>query len=373
MQTEIKKQNINESKLPTAVIYCEGNFSHIDGKTANGLIRCSKSYRIVSVIDSTKEGLDSGIILDNTINHIPIYQDLEKAVTFEKHIPDTFIYGLAPTNGKFSIIDRKVVLQAIELGMNIVSGLHEYLSDDSEIVKAAKLKNIKIRDIRKPKPSKDMKVFNGRVANIDAIKIAILGTDCAIGKRTTATILEKTLNEQGIKTILINTGQTGLIQGGSYGIALDAVPSQFCSGELEKVIVEAFLTEKPQVILIEGQGALSHPAFCTSAFILRGSQPNAVILQHAPKREYRCDFPNMPMPNVADEILLIEKFANTKVIGLTLNHEGMTTSETKQAIIAYVTKFRLPVTDVLRSSAMDLVHTVLKAYPQLEKSSMQVA
>ena len=95
---------------------------------------------------------------------------------------------------------------------------------------------------------------------------------------------------------MVGTGQTGLMQGARYGVALDAIPSQFCAGELEAVMVEAFERDRPDVIVVEGQGALSHPAFSTSAFILRGSQPDGVILQHAPGRAHRCDFADMPMP-----------------------------------------------------------------------------
>jgi uncharacterized NAD-dependent epimerase/dehydratase family protein len=95
---------------------------------------------------------------------------------------------------------------------------------------------------------------------------------------------------------MVGTGQTGLIQGARYGVALDAVPSQFCSGELEAIIVEAFEGENPDVIIIEGQGALSHPAFSTSSLIIRGCRPDGVVLQHAPGRTNRCDFPQMAMP-----------------------------------------------------------------------------
>lgn len=270
------------TKVPTAIVYCEGNFSKIDGKTANGLVRHSQAYRIVSVIDSDHGGSDCGLVLDGVTNNIPIFSDLEAAVIHEPTIPNTMIYGMAPSTGKLSSTDRAVVLDAIALGMNIVSGLHEYLSEDVEIAAFAKSKNVTIRDIRKPKPSKDMRLFDGRVADVKAVRIAVLGTDCAIGKRTTATVLARALNALGIKTVLVGTGQTGLMQGAKYGVAMDAVPPQFCCGELEGAIVAASDGEQPDVILVEGQGALSHPAFCTSAFILRGSQPDAVILQHAP-------------------------------------------------------------------------------------------
>ncbi|AUQ51398.1 hypothetical protein PhaeoP83_03159 [Phaeobacter inhibens] len=357
----------------TAIVYCEGNFARVDGKTANGLVRHSQAYRILSVVDSDHAGGDSGQILDGTPNHIPVFGDLETAVTHEAVIPDTLIYGMAPSDGKLSADDRRVVLDAVSLGMNIVSGLHEYLSDDAEIALAAKSRNVSLRDIRKPRNSKDMRLFDGSVAKVKAIRIAVLGTDCAIGKRTTATLLARELNAQGIKTVLVGTGQTGLMQGAKYGVAMDAVPPQFCCGELEGAIVAASEGEQPDVILIEGQGALSHPAFCTSAFILRGSQPDAVILQHAPKRAHRCDFPNMAMPDPADEIALIEAFATTKVIGVTLNHEGMTDVEITAVIKEHARNLSLPVSDALSRPAAHLAEIVLSAYPRLRPMPVAAA
>lgn len=351
--------------VPTAVVYCEGNFGQIDGKTANGLVRYSQAYRILSVIDSEHEGQDSGQVLDNVSNAIPIVQDLEAAVTREAHIPDSLIYGMAPSTGKMSSADREVVLDAIALGMNIVNGLHEYFGDDAEISNAAEAANVTIRDIRKPRPSKDMRLFDGSVSRVKAIRIAVLGTDCAIGKRTTATILARELNTRGIKTVLVGTGQTGLMQGAKYGIAMDAVPPQFCCGELERVIVAASRGDEPAVIVIEGQGALSHPAFCTSAFILRGSQPHGVVLQHAPKRAHRCDFPSMPVPGPKSEITLIEAFADTRVIGITLNHEAMTGTEVDRAIDSLSRDLGVPVTDALTRPEVHLSDMVLAAFPQL--------
>ncbi|SMC13112.1 hypothetical protein ROA7745_02946 [Roseovarius aestuarii] len=356
------------SEAPTAIVYCEGNFGNTDGKTANGLIRHSQAYRIVSVIDSEHKGLDSGQVLDGIINFIPVFCDLEAAVEHQASITDAFIYGMAPSTGRLSPKDRGIVLEAIELGMNIVCGLHEYLSDDPEIAAAARARGVTIRDIRKPRPSKDMRLFDGSIAGVKALRITVLGTDCAIGKRTTATVLARALNEKGIKTVLVGTGQTGLMQGARFGVAMDAVPPQFCCGELERTIVEASVAEQPEVILIEGQGALSHPAFCTSAFILRGSQPHAVILQHAPRRAHRCDFPNMPMPDPVDEIALIEAFSDTKVIGCTLNHEGMQADEIRVAINEHTTKLGLPVTDALSQPVDELVAIVLKSYPHLQKN-----
>ena len=366
-------QSSAPNHIPTAIVYCEGNFAKIDGKTANGLVRHSETYRIISVIDSTLGGENSGHVLDGVINAIPIHKDLKAAVSQATCAPETFIYGMAPLTGQLSTADRRVVLEAIARGMNVVSGLHEYLSDDVEIAQAAAQQQVTIRDIRKPKPSKDMRLFDGSIAHVDALRIAVLGTDCAIGKRTTATVLARVLNAKGIKTVLVGTGQTGLMQGAKYGVAMDAIPPQFCCGELEGAIVATSETERPDVILIEGQGALSHPAFCTSAFILRGSQPDAVILQHAPKRTHRCDFPNMPMPTPEREIALIEAFSDTKVIGVTLNHEDMSETELSSAIAGYSETLDLPVTDALNRPITHLLAMVVAAYPGLQQETPMAA
>ncbi len=357
----------SQAKIATALVYCEGNFGLIDGKTANGLVRHSEKYQILSVIDSTQAGNDCGDVLDGKPNGIPIFGDLVAAFENAPTRPNTFVYGMAPATGKLSLPERKIVLDALGLGMNIVNGLHEFLNDDPEFAAASKANNVVIFDIRKPRPKNDLRLFSGNIHKVTCPRIAVLGTDCAIGKRTTASILTRALVERGIRATMVTTGQTGMIQGSRHGLALDAVPSQFCSGELEATIVEAFETDDAEIIIVEGQGALSHPAFCTSAFILRGSAPDGVILQHAPKRQHRCDFEQMKMPTPESEINLIETFADTRVIGLTINHEHMSDSEVNASIAEYQDKLGIPVTDALAHPSELLVEMVLASFPKLKE------
>ena len=287
-----------------------------------------------------------------------------------KTLPGYFIFGMAPSSGMLSTYERGLVIEAMSHGMNIVNGLHEFLNDDPVFKAACLANNVTILDIRKPRNKKDLRMFSGKIADVTCPKIAVLGTDCAIGKRTTATILTRALNARGVKAVMVGTGQTGLIQGARYGIALDAVPSQFCTGELEATIVEAFETETPDIIIVEGQGALSHPAFSTSSFILRGTCPEGVVLQHAPGREYRCDFDKMPMPTPANEVNLIETFSDTKVIGLTINHENMTDTEIDEAITSFEAGLGIPVTDALTKSPSHLVEMVFTSFPELRKKAV---
>ncbi|MDX2321889.1 MAG: DUF1611 domain-containing protein [Moritella sp.] len=353
--------------IPSAVIYCEGNFGKVDGKTANGLVRHSQKYQILSVIDSESAGLDAGQVLNEAQNGIPILADMNAAMAHANATPDYFIFGIAPSSGLLSAAEKTLILDAMSLKMNIVNGLHEFLTDDPTFLAASIKHNVTILDIRKPKNKEDLQTFSGKIHDVKCPRIAVMGTDCAIGKRTTATILTQALEEKGLKIVMIATGQTGIMQGAPYGVALDAVPSQFCAGELEAMIVKADDTESPDLIIIEGQGALSHPAFSTSSFILRGSCPTGVILQHAPKRLFRTDFPQMPMPTAASEIKLIETFSDTSVIGLTLNHQDMHVDDICPSIDHYATKLGIPVTDALSQPKKALVDMVLSAFPHLER------
>jgi uncharacterized NAD-dependent epimerase/dehydratase family protein len=354
-----------QSEPGTAIVYCEGNFAAPDGKTANGLVRYSEKYKICAVIDSTKAGQDAGMVLDGIANDIPICRDLDDALGLTDDKPDYFIFGMAPSSGMLSTRERGLVIEAMSYGINIVNGLHEFLNEDPVFAAASIAHDVTIYDVRKPRNKKELRMFSGRIAEVTCPVIAVLGTDGAIGKRTTATILTNALNDAGIKAVMVGTGQTGLIQGARYGIALDALPAQFCSGEMEATIVDAFEGEDPDVIIVEGQGALSHPAYLTSAYILRGTQPDGVVLQHAPARTHLGDFPETKMPQPADEINLIETFADTKVIGLTINHENMSDAEVDKAIIDYTAALKMPVTDALTRPAKQLVKMVLQAFPQL--------
>jgi len=354
-----------ETTSPTAVIYCEANFGSQDGKTANGLVRHSERYRILSVIDSHHVGQDAGLFLDDQPNGIPIVRDLTAAIHLQFPKPDYLIFGMAPLSGMLNSKERRVLLDAMEQGISIVNGLHEFLNDDLEFVAEAAANDVEIIDVRRPPDKKDLHMFSGRIDTVTCPRIAVLGTDSAVGKRTTATILTKALNDYGVHAVMVSTGQTGLIQGVRYGVALDAIPCQFCSGEMENAVVEAFTGEHPDVIIIEGQGALSHPAYLSSTFILRGAKPNGVILQHAPARHYLGDFPQIPTPSPAREITLLETFSDASVIGLTINHENMDDREVSFAIKEFERDLNIPVTDALTRPTSPLIDMVIGAFPEL--------
>lgn len=353
----------------TALVYSENELGKLDGKVANGLVRHSEKYDILAVIDSSKKGQDAGEYLDGTKNGIPIFGSIDDAISSLDKIPEYFIYGIAPLESFLNDGQRNVIVSAMKTGMNIVNGLPEFFTEDEEFVQIANKYSVTINDIRKPPARKDLHIFSGRIHGINTPVITVLGTDCAVGKRTTAVKLVEALKGEGIAAVFISTGQTGLLQGSKYGIAIDVLSSGFSTGEVENAILNAVEIENPDIIIVEGQGALSHPAFTSSTAIIRGALPNAIIVQHPPKRVNHCDYPALAMPTLASEIHLIETFSNSKVVAITINHEDMSDMEVDQTVLDYEYEFDLPTTDVLLHGCGKLMKRLFEEFPELAKKN----
>ncbi|MEY4518902.1 MAG: hypothetical protein RLZZ499_1501 [Cyanobacteriota bacterium] len=349
----------------TALVYCDNQFGLVDGKTAAALIRHSEIYTIVGVIDKSLAGQDTGEALGEKKSGIPIFADLDAALQTLLTTPDCYIYGKAPLAVNISAAERLLILAAMAKGMDIINGLHQFFSEDPEFAQMAALYGVKIKDIRKPPQLKDLHVFTGLINTVDIPVVAVLGTDCACGKMTTAVELNKALNKLGIKSILVATGQTSLMQGARYGVSIDALVSQFVIGEIENSVVQAFEQERPDIILVEGQSAVSHPAFLGSVGILKGSMPDGIILQHPPARQFRCDFPQLPMPTVQNEIKSIEAIAQSPVIAIALSHEDLAETEVLDIIARYEEQLQLPTTDVLSHGCQKLVQALCDRFPEL--------
>ncbi|GBE29046.1 hypothetical protein BMS3Bbin04_00053 [bacterium BMS3Bbin04] len=350
-----------------ALIYCEDEFGKIDGKVANGLARHSDKYKILGIIDSTKAGLDAGEFLDGVKNGIPIFRNSEDAINTLGFIPDYFIYGIAAITAFLDHYDRGIIFSAMKQGMNIINGLPEFFTEDKEFILKANEYGVQIYDMRKAPMRKHLHNFSGRIHEVKTPVIAVFGTDCAVGKRTTAVELVDALKQAGLNVAFIATGQTGLLQGAKYGVVVDVLSSGFASGEVENAILNAYKGDIPDIIIVEGQGALSHPAYTSSHAIVRGSVPDAFILQHPPGRKNHCDYPDLPMPTLESEIQLIEVFSKSKVIAITINHEDMTDVQVRDTIDEYESRYELPTTDVLKFGCDKLVETLFKVFPELQK------
>lgn len=359
-----------ESMKKRAVVYGQDQLGKLDGKVTNGLVRHSETYEIVGVIDSSKAGMDAGEYLDGLKNGIPVFRTIEDALTKLEYTPEYFIYGIAPLASFLDAEQRLTILAAMKEGMNIINGLPEFFTEDGEFMQKALEYGVQIHDVRKPPPRKDLHLFRGEIFKIRTPIITVFGTDCAVGKRTSATRLVEALRTRGLRTAFIATGQTGLLQGARYGVAVDVLSSGFQTGEVEHEILKAAAEEHPDIIVVEGQGALSHPAFTSSTAIIRGARPQAIILQHPPRRKDRCDFPGIPMPTLDSEIELIETVSRSKVIAITLNHEDMTDAEIDDTVTLYEGRYKLPTMDVLKHGCDKIVHRLFEVFPKLQASSL---
>jgi len=346
-----------------ALVYAEGAFNTPNGKTAHGLVRFTERYNIAGVIDSRYKGQDAGLVLDNRNNNIPIYADFDEAmnsIPIEQK-PHTFVIGLAPDGGRLPAEAKGAIKKALHKGLNIDSGLHDFLYKDKELMAIAKQNNCRVRDIRRTPDRDELHFFSGKIEQVNCLKIATLGTDSAIGKRTTAWIIVHAFRQAGLKAEMVGTGQTAWMQGARYSMIMDSCINDFVSGEIEHAVYEAWKNESPDLIVIEGQGSLMNPAYPGGFEILAAGRPDYVILQHAPKRLEYDGFPGYKLHPLKEQIKAIETISAVKVIAVTLNHELMKSDEIPTACEKITTETGLPAFDVLESGAETLVE-LLKSY-----------
>jgi len=325
-------------KTQPAVVYCQGAFGSTNGKTAHGLVRRSRRYRVLSVVDACHAGRDAGEVLDGKPCDIPIYGSVGDAVrgtvtpTSENAAPTHLVVGLAPDGGRLPPDARIEIREAMGLGLNVDSGLHDFLSEDLELAWFAEQNGVRIRDVRKPPNRNDLHFFTGKIDQVDCLKVALLGTDSAVGKRTTAWMLVDALLREGHKAEMVGTGQTAWMQGATYSIILDSLINDFVAGEIEHAIWSAWHEEKPDVIVIEGQGSLMNPAYPGGYEILAAGRPDVVVLQHAPARREYDGFPGYPLHPLPLQIQAVELLSGKPVVAITVNHENLTDEELESAV-----------------------------------------
>lgn len=342
--------NFQNAKIGTkdanAVILLEGALATPTGKSGNGLLRRSRRYKIKGVIDSRHADKDAGMVLDGVNNGVPIYASVDDTLAKDPSIR-TMIFGLATDGGMLPKELRPFIRRGIERGLNIVSGLHEFISDDPEFAPLARRKGVDVFDIRKLPLLRPPNFFTGDIEKVKATVVAALGTDSAIGKRTTAWKVVEALEAKGYKAHMIATGQTGIMQGAKYGFVLDSTVNDYVAGEIEHAVVECDKNEHPDVIVLEGQGALTHPAYPGGFELIAAGRPKGIIVQHAPARKTLDGFPQFKMADLAREIELLESYSQQPVIGITLNHEDMTREQVEETVRKYEARFHVPTCDPL--------------------------
>ncbi|MCX6211923.1 MAG: DUF1611 domain-containing protein [Bacteroidetes bacterium] len=329
--------------MNNAIVLTNGLLKSLDAKTAHGLIRGTERFTIKGVVDSAETaGMDAGRLLDGKERGIPVFENLNAAITTVKDI-QFLVIGVATVGGILPSNMLTTIIEAIHAGISIVNGLHEYLNDKPAIVALAKEKGVQLIDVRKPKFREQLSFWTGDIYKVTAPIIAVIGMDCAMGKRTTARILRQACEANGLKAQMIYTGQTGWLQGGKYGFIFDSTLNDFVSGELENAIVTCWKETQPDFIFLEGQSSLRNPSGPCGIELLISGNAKQVVLLFAPKRKYfDHDEKWGAIPSVESEIEIIEKLGS-KVIAVGIHTEGCSNEEAFAFQKQYEQKLKIPV------------------------------
>jgi len=345
----------------TALVYCEGAFNTPNGKTAHGLVRFTERYRVAAVVDSRHAGQDAGQVLDGRPKNIPVCADVVTALSecARRGVPCShLVVGLAPDGGRLPAAARADVKAALAAGLHVDSGLHDFLGEDAELSRLAEEKGARIRDIRKPPARRDLHFFSGKIEQVHCLTVALLGTDSAVGKRTTAWRLVHALRGAGCPTEMVGTGQTAWLQGARYSIVLDSLINDFVAGEIEHAVWSAWHEAAPAVIVIEGQGSLMNPAYPGGFEILAAGRPDIIVLQHAPARREYDGFPGYAMHPLGRQIKALEMISGKPVVAITVNHEDIPPENVPGVCQALELVTGLPAFDVLLGGADGLARVV---------------
>ena len=339
---------------PRFLIVADGDFAAMTSKTANSVIRYLPD-RTVGVLDRQQAGKTVQDVLGFG-GAIPVVGSMREGLALG---PTAVLIGIAPQGGRMPAEWRAWLAEALDHGCDLWSGLHTFLSDDPLLAEKARAQGRRILDLRRPPP--DLPIASGLAKTVEPLVVLTVGTDCNVGKMTAQLQLVRRLNDRGVRTRFVATGQTGIMIEG-WGIAVDAVVADFIAGAAEG-------SKDADVILVEGQGSINHPGYSgVTLGLLHGSCPDALILCHQCTREYIGDYRQaawLRIPPLTEYIRLYETIGSavhpTKVIGISLNTYDMTDAEARHACEAAARETGLPATDPARFDPAPLVDAVVSA------------
>lgn len=342
-----------------AVVLANGLYRSPFAKTTHGLVRGPSRWPVAAVVDAAHAGADAGELLDGRRRGIPIVASVREALAGNGPRPGVCVVGVATAGGVLPPALRADLLAAADAGLDLVNGLHHLLADEPELAALARERGGRILDIRRPRPTSELRFWSGEVLSLRTPRIAVLGTDCALGKRTTSTLLVTACRKAGLRADMVFTGQTGWLQGWPHGFILDATPNDFVCGELERAILECARESAPDLIFLEGQSALRNPSGPCGSELIVAAGARGVILQHAPGREHFEDLDTLGcrIPPLAEEIALI-RLLGAEVWALTLNQEGLTGEQAEEARRRLQAELRLPVLLPLVDDLAGLVEVI---------------
>lgn len=322
-----------------------------NGKTTFGVIRYSPDP-VVVVLDSERAG--------ETTEGIPVVATVAEAMAYE---PTVALVGVAVAGGRLPPVWRGILREAIEAGLDVEAGMHEFLADDPELSALAAKHDVKLSDHRRP-PA-DLSVPTGENLRLAAEVVLTVGSDCAVGKKTVAVELDLAARARGLRSVFVPTGQTGIMIAG-WGIAVDAVVSDFLAGAGERLVVEG--ARRGDLLFVEGQGSIIHPQFSgVTLGLYHGSAPHVLVLVHRAGETELEDLPGHPILPLAELVELYERLAlpvrPARVAAIALNTAGLAEDDARAAIATAAAETGLPADDPVRFGPDLLLDAVLDALP----------
>jgi uncharacterized NAD-dependent epimerase/dehydratase family protein len=340
------------STRPRKILVLGEGFSHDPhyGKTMRGIIQYGPDP-VVAILDSKRAG--------ETYEGIPIVGTVNDALCFD---PTVAIVGVATQGGRFPPAWRDLLKSCITKGLDVESGLHEFISDDPELSELAQRFGVELRDLRKP--PEGLNVPTGANLEVDAKIVLTVGSDCAIGKKTVAVELDREARKRGLQSVFVPTGQTGIAIAG-WGIAVDAVVSDFLAGAAERLVVEG-AARGGKLLFVEGQGSLVHPLYSgVTLGLVHGSAPHAFVLCHVPGSTEIEGCPGHPIPPLPELVELHERISlprrRAKVVCIALNTARLDEESARNAVTEAEELTGLPADDPVRFGAGKLLDSILGA------------
>jgi len=322
------------------------------GKTARGVIRYRRED-VVAILDSDRAG--------ETQDGIPVVATVEEALA---HDPTTALVGVATQGGRFPPAWRELLKRAIAAGLDVENGLHEHIADDPELAELARSHHVTLTDLRRP--PEGLNVPTGENLELPARIVLTVGSDCAIGKMTVSLELDLEARRRGLASVFVPTGQTGIAIAG-WGISVDAVVADFLAGAAEQLVVEGH-RRGGELLIVEGQGALTHPAYSgVTLGLIHGSAPHVLLLCHKAGTTEVEGYPGHPLPSLAELVELHERIAlpvrPARVAAVALNTAGLPVNEARDAIAQAEAETGLPADDPVRYGPARLLEAVIAAFP----------
>jgi uncharacterized NAD-dependent epimerase/dehydratase family protein len=344
---------------PRYLIVADGDFGPMTSKTANSVIRY-RADRVVAVLDRSRAGQTAHQVLGFG-GDIPVVSSMRDGLALGAN---SVLVGIAPIGGRLPEEWRAWLLEALEAGCDLWSGLHTFLADDPKLAEAARRRGRTIHDLRRPPAN--LPVASGLAKSVDPLVVLTVGTDCNVGKMTAQLQLVQALNARGVRTRFVATGQTGIMIEG-WGIAVDAVVADFIAGAAEQLVLKG--SEGADIVLVEGQGSINHPGYSgVTLGLLHGSCPDALILCHQATRRYIGDYREaswLRLPPLSEYVAMYERMGSavhpTRVVAISLNTYDMGEDEARAACAAAERETGLPATDPVRFDSAPLVDALLEA------------